>query len=1022
VLSAQPEYRNPPVVFMFPGGGTQYVGMGRELYEQEPVFREHLDACAAAVSRQAKLDLHALLYPTADQQPYAAAQLERPSHFLPAVFSVSYALAQLWMSWGVRPEAMIGHSLGEYVAACLAGVMSLEDALKLVCVRGLLSEQLPAAAMLIVPLAEREIVPLLGEALVIAAINGPEQCVVAGPIAAINALEQQLTAREVICRRLRVAGASHTPLVEPIIEPFLTALSSLRLSAPQTPYVSNVTGTWITAEQATSPAYWADHLRHTVRFSDGAGLLLEDQRRVLLEIGPGRTLSTLAKLVPTGGRQQVILTSLRHPQEPQSDVAFLLATVGRLWLAGVSLDWAELHRDEPRRRVALPTYPFERQRFFIERQAGLPLARDRQAATPAAAPQPSNQKNPDPARWFYAPSWRREPPPAGRALAPEAPEHWLVFSDGWGLAERLVQRLRAAGQGVVTAAAGASFARLSPTDYQLDPARGEDYRQLLGALIEAGQMPQVIVHCWGVTAPELQRALESSALDRGFFSLLLLAQALDQHDCADPLDLVVVTSDQHDVLGHEPICPEKATVLGPCTVIPQEYPQIACRSVDLSLPAPEAITDTLIEQLIGDCLARSSSAVIAYRGSYRWVRSFGPVSPAAAARPGRLRQRGVYLITGGLGGVGLAVSEYLAEHAQARLVLVGRSSFPEASGWDEWLSSHPAQDATSQKIRQLRSLEARGAEILIARADVSDLQQVRDVVAQAQERFGAVHGIIHAAALPGSGMIALKPQAVAASVLGPKVQGTRVLEAVSRELPLDFIVLCSSLTAVAGGIGQIDYCAANAFLDAFASYLRRTTDIFVTSIDWGDVWQVGGVVNTLDSLVPRELRDMRESAIQKGISPEEGAAAFARVLLHCDAPQIVVSSRDIEAAIVDTFSYARLQGEIDKYLGESAANARPQIETTYVAPTNDVEQHLAEIWQALLGIERIGIHDNFFELGGHSLLATLLVSRLNATFEIKLPLRRIFEAPTIAALAIVVEERLIEELETLSDEEAIKAL
>ncbi|MBP5972975.1 aminotransferase class III-fold pyridoxal phosphate-dependent enzyme [Brasilonema sp. CT11] len=352
------------VAFMFPGQGAQYVDMGKQLYETEPIFTEQIDECSYLLKSYLGLDLRTLLYPDVQQKEAAAQELKQTHLTQPALFIIEYALAQLWMTWGIRPSAMIGHSIGEYVAACLAGVFSLEDALLLVATRGRLIQQLPSGTMLAIPLSQKEIQPLLHEKLSLAAINGPDLCVVSGVEEAVDDLQKQLTDQGVDCRRLHTSHAFHSQMMDSILEPFKQLVSKISLNSPKIPFVSNVTGTWITAAQATDPKYWARHLRQTVRFSEGIAELLQQPEQILLEVGPGKTLSTLANKQKAS--EQVVLSSLRHPQNQQSDVAFLLNTLGRLWLEGINVDWSEFYAHEQRHRIPLPTYPFERKRYWIE--------------------------------------------------------------------------------------------------------------------------------------------------------------------------------------------------------------------------------------------------------------------------------------------------------------------------------------------------------------------------------------------------------------------------------------------------------------------------------------------------------------------------------------------------------------------------------------------------------------------------------------------------------------------------------
>ncbi|QTA91521.1 type I polyketide synthase [Desulfonema magnum] len=367
VLTSFRESQDRSVAFMFSGQGSQYVNMGRGLYQIEPAFREQVDLCSELLRPHLGYDLRLVLYPpgtSPDSQP--SDDISRTAVAQPALFVIEYALARLLMEWGIHPKAMIGHSIGEYVAACIAGVFSLEDALSLVAARGQMVQELPGGAMTALPLPEKDIIPLLGSTLSLAAVNAPCFCVVSGSVTDIEQLENQLAPQGIEYRRLHTSHAFHSEMMDPVMGKFTELVGNLRLNRPQIPYISNLTGTWITEEQATDPAYWAKHLRETVRFSDGVKELLRDPGRILLEVGPGRTLSTLAMRQTDRTTEQIILNSLRHPRDQQSDEAFILTTLGRLWLAGVSADWNKFHAREQRYRVPLPTYPFERKRYWAE--------------------------------------------------------------------------------------------------------------------------------------------------------------------------------------------------------------------------------------------------------------------------------------------------------------------------------------------------------------------------------------------------------------------------------------------------------------------------------------------------------------------------------------------------------------------------------------------------------------------------------------------------------------------------------
>jgi len=839
------------VAFLFSGQGAQYPGMGVELYATEPAFRAEVDRCSTLLASRLGFDLRDELFaprPAApDRAQHAADRLRQTSLTQPALFVLEYALARLWSEWGIVPDAMLGHSIGEYVAATLAGVMALPDALALVAARGKLMQSLAGGAMLAVPLPEDEVVPLLGPRLSLAAVNAPARTVVAGPEEAVESFARQLQARGLAPRRLQTSHAFHSPMMEPILGPFLREVERVPLAPPRVPFLSNVTGTWITPEEATDPGYWARHLRQPVRFGDGVGRLLEEPGRVLLEVGPGNSLAGMARQHPDRQPWQPALASLPGPRERKPESMVLLRTLGELWLHGVAADWTGFYRHERRRRCSLPTYPFERQRYWVELDT---------AGSQALFGRRGLAKKQDVADWFYLPSWRTTLAPPLDAEPAEPGASWLIFADGRGLSERLAVRLEAAGQKVALVERGEPgepFERRGEAAWRLAPADREGYDQLLRELMAGGAAPRTIVHLWcvGGDAPGADWELSSQELeDRSFWSLLYLAQACGRQGLTTPLALLAVASGLHRVRGEErQICPEKAMLLGPVMVIPREYPHIRAACVDVQLP--DATTevgeveelDELAARLAAEAAGPLADAVVALRGDQRLAREFKPAR-IEACPPERLRLRsgGVYLITGGLGGIGLTFAEFLAREHQAKLALLGITALPPRPDWERWVAEHGERHRTSQRIRKVQELESGGAEVLVLACDVAAADQVREAVAAVRERFGAIHGVIHAAGLAGGGVIQLKAAHTAAAVLAPKRRGTRCLEAALRGTPLDFFVLCSSTIALAGGLGQVDYCAANSFLDAFAHGAAAAGGPPTVSINWGAWEEVGMAV------------------------------------------------------------------------------------------------------------------------------------------------------------------------------------
>jgi len=1052
VFSERQEARQRPVAFLLSGQGTQYPNMSQGLYETEPLFREQVDRCAELLKPHLGRDIRELLYPNPVEPSFPrrrassaqdldarlrgndsstptedaeAEPLTQTANAQVALFVVEYALAQLWQSWGLKPVALLGHSLGEYVAACLAGVFSLEDGLKLVAARGRLMQSVEPGAMLSVTLSEIEVQKYLkggldldepplrlraahperseaqsketprsaqGAGLWLAAVNAPGLTVLSGTFEAIDQLEQQLTAEGIGYRRLVTSHAFHSGMMEGIVGEFVKVAKTIKLNAPQIPYISNISGTWITADEAMSADYWGRHIRAAVRFGDGVAELLKEPDLVLLEVGPGRVLSTLSKQ-SEGGSARTVLTSLRSVQESEADEEYLLRMVGKLWLAGVEIDWPGFYAGERRQRVSVPTYPFERQRYWIE-----PLKE-----SASRRPVEQSGKRTDIADWFYLPSWKQTLPLPSVALESlrAEPRCWVVFMDDAGLGAALTQRLGEAQQDVIQVMAGEKFSSLGAEVYCLNPRQAEDYRALLADLRAQGKTPNVIAHFWSVTSPkESARPLAGDfeqAQFLGFYSLLYLAQALGEQRWDGAIQIEIISNQLQSLSGEEPVSPAKATILGPAKVIPQEYPNIICRSIDVALPASNGWRiERLISQLLAELSAKPSDLMVAYRGAQRWTQTFEAVRIEKPSVPlPCLRDGGVYLITGGLGGIGLVLAEHLAKTMRAKLILVGRSVLPAREEWSQWLEAHTEPDDVSRKIKKVQALEALGAEVLLLNADVAQLEQMQSVIAQILKRFGGLQGVIHAAGVVREKSFrAIQEIGVeeCAVHFAPKVDGARVLEEVLRDQALDFCLLFSSLSSVLGGLGSAAYAAANLFIDSLAHEHNRTHPTAWTSVNW-DAWRLEAELGQSLSATLAEL----------AITPEEGAQALERILSLNPVAQIIVSTGDLQGRMNEWVTLESLHAPISASSAEPALlHPRPNLQNPYVAPRTEIERTLAQIWQTTLGIQPVGIHDNFFELGGSSLSGIQVIAQLKKEFNVPIPTVSLYEGPTVSALAKII--------------------
>jgi acyl transferase domain-containing protein/acyl carrier protein len=1024
IYTTRQEHRERTVAFLFPGVGEQYVGLTRELYQQEAVFRETIDRCSSLLKADLGLDLREILYP--DDLPgqngktrqilsrnklastaILSEPLKQTAIAQPAVFVIEYALAQMFMQWGIRPQALMGYSLGEYVAACVAGVFSLPDALKLVTRRAQMIQATEPGAMIAVALSAESVQPYLDEQISLAATSGPATCVLSGPVEAIESLEQIFTEMSIIVRRIETTHAFHSSTLAALSGELTKLVGEITLHAPSIPYLSNVSGIWITDEQATNPAYWAQHMCQTVRFAEGLTQLLQETKHVLLEVGPGQSLSAFAKQHPACSKERLsqILPTLPAAYDRQAETASVLHALGKLWLAGVTLNWQALHAGEQRYRVPLPTYPFERQLFWLnEPKDWQPQA--------TSTPQRTG-KLADRADWFYLPAWEQVPfPPDQQEQEAEQQSPWLIFLDKYELGQQTAQRLQQAGHQCVLIRAGECFQKEDEWNYTIRPAEPTDYRILCKALASAGLMPKTVLHCWSLTGKDDEVAGASGfqgQQEQGLYSLLFLSQAFIAQVYEENVQILVVSNHLHAVTGQESIYPEKATIQAACRVIPQEQLNIHCRCIDIGTVGTDFhVSPRQITQLIAECTSNSRDPLVAYRGIQRWLQHCQPIRlPAPSAERTPFREQGVYLITGGLGNIGLLLADHLAKTCQARLVLTSRAGLPPRAEWAAHLEGGVEHEHVIQQIRQVQALENAGSQVLVIKADVAESTQMQAVIAQTMQCFGALHGVIHTAGIStGDGFRVVQDISRTECELQftPKVYGLYALEQALQGIELDFCLLFSSISAILGGLSFLAYTAANVFMDAYTCKHNQTENTPWLCVNW-DTWYK-------ESMQNERMTTIAEYVMQ----PEEGIDAVTRVLEARHLGQIINSTGDLQTRI-QQWVYLETYGANPEAHESVPGMARPDLSTAYAPASNEHEQTIIAIWQQVLGIEQIGIHDNFFELGGHSLIGTQVISRLRHAFQVNLPLMTLFESPTVAELTLSIKLILLEEIAKLDEEE-----
>lgn len=662
-----------------------------------------------------------------------------------------------------------------------------------------------------------------------------------------------------------------------------------------------------------------------------------------------------------------------------------MQTLGQLWLSGTAIAWQQFYTNQFRHRLPLPTYPFDHQRYWIDlHQSDLYQPSGTLPLSPSSAP----HKHPDLTHWFYRPTWQRSPLIQSVNHLP-ALQNWLVLLDQQGIGEAIAQQLTQANQWVAVVRSGESYHQLDDRTYVINLADVDDYIRLLHALQQRNFEPQQIIHLGSIgqkTDPvELDIATFNAKQQAGFYSLLHLVQALAQ--TSQSAQFTVITSHTQDVTGDELIDPACATILGLSKVIPQEYPQLECRLIDISLPSSK-----LVAAIARDLLTPPTDAIAAYRNHHRWIQRLEPIAlPAIAPTLPTLRPNGVYLIAGNfVEGLGILYAEWLAKAGQAKLILLGRADLPIAAEWETWLATHGQNHPISQWIQRLQALQTAGIEILFIPVDLANAAAVTAAINT--QPFGAINGVIHSGVMGdrASCMIADLNSTTGDQQFHHKVHGLLTLEQAMKPHNPDFWLLHSSLAAIVGGTGFAAYAGANAFMDALATQRNHTQSTPWIRINWDAV----EAASSDSTFTGSALLDL-------AIAPTEALQITERILDYAISPQVIVSPLPLQPRLEQSIYATPRRPEPTT----STSSHSRQLTTPYVAPRNEVEQTVADLMQELLGIDAIGIDDNFFELGGHSLMAIQAVSKLRQQFQVDLPMRQfLFESPTVAGIAKIILE------------------
>jgi acyl transferase domain-containing protein/acyl carrier protein len=1020
------------IVFLYTGQGSQYLSMGKHLYEGIASFREAVHKCDKTIRQLGGIAPSEIIYSVnnADSNLINMTQYTQP-----CLFTLQYALTCLMAEWGVRPFAVIGHSIGEFAAACAAGILSVEDSLQIVYHRARLMQSLPMDGKMLAIMQSEDYVNRTIKSnrikISIAAINGPSSVVISGARGEVDRFCEILLREKVKMSNLNVSHAFHSDQIEPILPEFGRLIQNVVHNRSQLSFISTVTGNLV--NETLDPRYWIDHARGTVNFAKGIKTVHSLGCNVFLEIGPKPVLSKMVRMMISDSAC-VYAGSLIDGDKGWRSTMNSLAT---LYAGNVDFNWSSLNKNIGSKCITLPSYAFQRKRHWFEHcsqgrkpsvipgidsdllktvfnsdRTGLTsklksrLGHEVDTATIAQiANILCNEVSPagmfETAVSSYVVGWTPLNNVSIDRQQKGKDSLWILFLPSGKIGIQIEEEFKRRGYECITIQAGTTYSRISETQWRLRPDNYDDYKQFFEVIVNSQKCNKVeIVHGWSLLCPSIAQITHSSLLEaqnQYIYSLVLLARTARASLPKIDMGLRIFTQGAMQIDGDTQPSLLQACSWGVAKSISLEFGEEWKCIVDIPANLSDADVESAIDSIIAD---NGSDDLLAVRNAKRYGLRLRECK-VSSRRTQPIAEYATYIVTGGCGGIGLHVAEWMAEQGAKFIVLVSRNGI---------------QDARAKNA--IESLQKRGLSVIVHKADVADFEAIKGVFAMIQANdFPPVRGIMHAAGLPAFRLIPELDQEEFQKICMAKVLGTWNLHVLTKEMEMDFFVCFSSISSVWGSKGQAHYGAANHFLDALCLY-RRSVKLPGLSINWGP-WTEGGMTNA-------ETHSILQKMGVGPIAAKEGCEALGQHMMDDRFGQVVVANMDW-TKFFEIFEARKQKGLLDELrifarnegcLTLEVAEQKAELQTELMKKLRSVgsregKKVLMDAIQTLIcsvlgfSIAEIDISRGFFEAGMDSMMALELKEKLSQEIGFNIPTTAIFEYPSIPKLTNYIAEEFL---------------